>query len=429
MKRLLRFFIWISVILLVLVIGGWYLTTDSEATVTESNLQGLNDAESVNELLQQLQASVVDRHQPHTIRLNRVQIDSLVAFIERAKPALKGRVKLSKHLSTLQLSYRVQTAWSTRYFNLSVGLLPGDSLTLDRVKVGEIHLPGTWVLGMATWLVDWWTDSDIATYATQQVNNVAMSQDNLAISLEPLDGLLRALNTISNGLNIDQDEWLSQRTAHYIRFLYRYATNRPDIYNDPQPSLAIYLQAVMREAQRASERGPVEENEAALLALTIFAGHHRFANLVGDVQSDPDKAARPPNPTVLAQRQDLSLHFIISAGLKLLSEQGISAAIGEFKELMDRVLGGSGYSFVDLAADMAGVKLAVAAIDPDRAADIQQRLAAGITEADFFPSIIGLPEGLDKQSFTERFGNVDSDAYQQQVTEIQRRLEQLPLYQ
>ena len=428
MKRLIRVFIWVSSIVLVLAICGWYLATDIEPRVTESSLPGLDDAESVNALLEQLQSSVVDRHQPHTISLNRTQIDSLVAFIERAKPQLKGRVQLSKYLSTLQLTYELNTLWSTRYVNLSLGLLPGDKLALDHVKIGSINLPGEWALGSASWLVDWWTNSNIATYTAQQVSSVEMSQESLVISLQPLDGLLRALNHIRNGLNLDQDEWLSQRTAYYIDFLYRYATNRPAIFNDPEPSLAIYLQAVMQEAQRSSERSAAEENEAALLALTIFAGHHRMANLVGDVQNDPDKAARPPNPTVLAGREDLSLHFVISAGLKLLSEQGISMAIGEFKELMDRVLGGSGYSFVDLAADMAGVKLAVVAINPETAAVLQQRLAEGVVEADFFPNIAGLPEGLDKQSFTEQFGNVDSEAYQQQVAEIQRRLDQLAIY-
>ncbi len=39
---------------------------------------------------------------------------------------------------------------------------------------------------------------------------------------------------------------------------------------------------------------------------------------------------------VLANRKDLSLHFIFSAAIKLLSEQGISVAVGEFKELMDK---------------------------------------------------------------------------------------------
>ena len=131
----------------------------------------------------------------------------------------------------------------------------------------------------------------------------------------------------------------------------------------------------------------------------------------------------------LANRNDLSQHFIFSAAIKLLSDQGVTVAIGEFKELMDRVVSGSGYSFVDLAADKAGVKFADYLTDPDTAKSAQSRLSIASNEDLLFPDIKDLPEGLKTDAFKQTFKTVDSPEYQQMITEIKGRLAGLPLYQ
>lgn len=132
---------------------------------------------------------------------------------------------------------------------------------------------------------------------------------------------------------------------------------------------------------------------------------------------------------VLALRKDLSQHFIFSAAIKLLSDQGVTVAIGEFKELMDRVSAGSGYSFVDLAADKAGVNFADYLTDPDTASLAQSRLAQSVNEALFFPTIEHLPEGLNTDAFIQTFTAVDSPEYKAMIADIKARLKQLPLYQ
>ncbi|WP_100643770.1 hypothetical protein [Alteromonas facilis] len=429
MRTVFRTLLLLAGVSLILLVVLGFVLTDAKPSVADSGLQGLDDAESVTELLHQLQTSVIERDAPHTIVITRAQANSLVAFLERAKPQVVGRVQLSESETELQLSYQLQKFGLTRYVNLHVAALPDNKLTFKYVRVGSLSLPGDWALSLVTFAVDYWTSSDIATFATEQVSSIKMTNDAVQVQLRPLEGLLKELTELQNGLNIDQDEWLSERTAFYLRFLARFSVNNEAIYNDPEPSLAPYLQAVISHAMNNAERSAAEENEAALLALTVFAGHHRFGNLVGQVQSDPARAVRPPHPTRLAGRLDLSQHFIISAGLKLLSEQGITNAIGEFKELMDRVMGGSGYSFVDLAADIAGVEFAALAIDPEQAAAVQRYIANGVNEEDFFPSIEGLPEGLDKTSFTERYESVESEVYQQQVAEVKKRVASLPIYQ
>jgi hypothetical protein len=107
----------------------------------------------------------------------------------------------------------------------------------------------------------------------------------------------------------------------------------------------------------------------------------------------------------------------------------MSGAAGEFKELLDAGDGGSGFSFADLAADMAGVKFAELLLDnTGRGWRAQTALATIKDEKMFFPSIDGLPENLSQALFEAEYGGLQDARYQSLVTEIERRLGLLPLH-
>jgi hypothetical protein len=155
----------------------------------------------------------------------------------------------------------------------------------------------------------------------------------MVVSVRPLDGFLKELNQLKQGLNGNSDKELRVKTAHYLKFISELSLGS----SYQSVSLANFVGPVFSEAQDLSNVDTAaKENEAAILALAIYAGHHRFANFVGNVQPIPGTVSLPARRPVLANRTDLNQHFIFSAAIKILSEQGISAAIGEFKELMDR---------------------------------------------------------------------------------------------
>jgi hypothetical protein len=224
------------------------------------------------------------------------------------------------------------------------------------------------------------------------------------------------------------------KTAHYLRVLDSLPS--PDDLNaqNKDTSLSYYLHKVMLEAKAMSAKDPqgnsnsaTLENEAAIMALAIYAGHRRFSTLFGDLSFAVDPIPTVRQKPVLANRQDLSLHFIFSAAIKLLSEQGISVAVGEFKELMDRGKGGSGYSFIDLTADMAGANFAALAVDPRTAEKIQDIMSSEANELLFFPSVEGFDEGMDKSKFRQKYTNIESREYLKVVEEIEKRMGALPI--
>lgn len=427
-KPVVKSLLWLASGLVLTVSALIILALENAPGVVAASHQQVNQAESVQQLMRQLRYSIKQRYREQDILLTEAQLNSLTGFAQRAVPAFRGAVQVQPDRAVVHTSYQLPGWLAGRYLNTEVVVLPGTELVVESVRVGDLYLPGNWVLNALVTMVDWHTQSDLASNTLHQVKHVQMFNQALLVSMRPMDSLLKDLNNVRNGIGSQQDEALRQRTAHYLAFLDQLNDRLPQVTH----SLSTYLTALM---QHASSRSQVmdyaawQENEAALIALAIFAGHHRFANFVGDVQPRTDRVALPKYRPVLAGRTDLSQHFIFSAAIKILSRKGISAAIGEFKELMDRSRSGSGYSFVDLAADLAGIRFAEAALDPAKAGKVQIRIALAGVEAEFFPNIDGLPEGLSKPEFTRQFGEVDSEAYLAMMDEIERRLDDLPLYQ
>ena len=306
-------------------------------------------------------------------------------------------------------------------------MLPGDSLRIEQVQVGDLTIPGRFLLDFLERTVNSYTQSEIASIALSRVERVTMGRGELTLDVGRLDELLSELNVVTSNMSLSEQTELQQLSAYYLRYL----SGREIALSNKPVSLIEYLREGMARAREQSQtsQDAVLHNNAVILALAVYVGHHRVGALVGDIQPDPDKALKPRRGAVLHNRNDLARHFIISAALELMAEQGMSLAIGEFKELMDRGNGGSGYSFVDLAADMSGTEFAKVATNPSTAMDVQNAMARIQSELEIIPPIEGLPEGLSKQAFTEQYQRVDSKAYLKEVQEIKRRIALLPLYQ
>ena len=426
MLKLIKF-LFILLILIVLGVGVFvWKAVESSPLVVENSSQQVEDADSVKELMRQISDSLKNRSARQRIDLSQSQLNSLVGFAQRAQKNFNGRVNISAMGAGFYATYKLPPNPLGRYVNLDLLLLPGEGIALEHVKIGTVAIPGQWAISVITRLTDWYTDSDIATQFIEQVENIEMTEQQMTISIQPIDDFLRDLNTVKEGLSRTGDQELSLRTSFYLKYLHELDAGQ----KSTAQSLAKFIGPVFAQAQKRSNYDTAaKENEAAIMALAIYAGHYRFANFVGNVQPIANKIAAPKTPPVLAKRTDLNQHFIFSAAIKILSEQGLSLAIGEFKELMDRGQGGSGYSFVDLSADFAGVKFAQTATEPDKAQAVQALLANSSNESLFFPDIKGLPEGLSKAAFTKQFKKVDSPEYRKLVQEIHRRVDALAIHQ
>lgn len=426
MAKLFKTISFLLLLIILIVVGVFFTVIESHPLVVTNSSEQVNQAESVKKLMQQLSDSVKNRSNKQDIYISQNQLNSLVGFAQRAHEKINGQVYISPHSTSILASYLLPKNPVGQYLNIDILLLPGSGIKVSHVKFGPVNVPGSFALGTLIYLANWYTNSDIASQFVQQVETVSMTQGQMQLSVLPLDQFLKELNDIKQGVGGSSDEEMRLRTAYYLKQLSLLEVGKS---STPQ-SLAKYIGPMFTWAKNRStfETAP-KENEAAIMALAIYAGHHRFANLVGDVQPKKGKVVLPNALPRLKSRADLHQHFIFSAAIKILSEQGLSIAIGEFKELMDRGDGGSGYSFVDLAADIAGVEFAIAASSPSNASSVQNILAGNIDENLFFPNINGFPEGLDRTEFSKRFTKVDSPEYLKMVRSIKQRIAELPIHQ
>ncbi|MBF7071885.1 hypothetical protein ISG33_00545 [Glaciecola sp. MH2013] len=428
MKRTLKI---ATFTLLLLVVVFVALIIDISPTVERQAHEQVENAEDVNSLISQLRGGLKQRYSTQRIDITLNQAESLIGFAQRALPNLAAEINLSDGLASINMSYKLPSYLFGTHLNISVETISSESLVVKSVSVGDISLPGAWALSWAESAANSYTESEIATVAISQVSKVTISSNNINVVVNPIDTFLKELKSIRVSGKDEMDELLRIKTAHYLRLLID--LKAPANLN-ADTSLSYYLHHLMKEAKYLSqdpEGGQLSsatlENEAAIYALGIYAGHRRFSSLVGDLSFAVGDSTFKQVQPVLAGRKDLSLHFIFSAVIKLMSQQDISNAVGEFKELMDRGEGGSGYSFVDLAADMAGANFAALAVNPHTALQVQNIMSLDANELLFFPAIDELEEGMDKTEFRQKYSNIESDSYKRVVNEIDARIKMLPL--
>lgn len=187
----------------------------------------------------------------------------------------------------------------------------------------------------------------------------------------------------------------------------------------PEVYAALFEGAPRRgDAARAHAR-------AAMVAAAMLVVGPRAGRLARDGEASFTPMLPATLSVTLAGRDDLAKHFTLSAALAAAADPAIGRALGTWKELDDSLAGGSGFSFVDLAADRAGLRLGEAAAHPERAGDLAANFALGVP--DLLPlAALGFNEGMTTGAFEQRYRNVSSAEYAEAVAQIDRALDTLP---
>lgn len=193
----------------------------------------------------------------------------------------------------------------------------------------------------------------------------------------------------------------------------------------PLPLPQLLAPLFERAAARASLGDPQADNRALLLVVISYLNGHRLTDLVPDAATWP----RPSRRSVrLHGRVDLAKHFVGSAALAATGGQAVAQTMGVFKEIDDS-RGGSGFSFVDLLADEAGMRFGRRATESRVVARaLQPRAARALADADWMPTPEGLRENMSESEFNRRYGGVDGPGYRQVLADIDRRLDEIVLY-
>ncbi|MAP10986.1 MAG: hypothetical protein CMQ61_02915 [Gammaproteobacteria bacterium] len=305
-----------------------------------------------------------------------------------------------------------------RYFvNLDAPLRESDAgvPSVEALRIGKLKIPGF----VADWLLGAWLRHGPGATPERplsaMVRAVKMRPRQLAVTYQWHPDLLNELRT----------SVLTNEDRQRIRFYHEELASHSEKF--PRgASITRLLQPMFKRARLRSRDGdPVAENRAAIIVLATFGIGRGFGTVMPEAKDWPE----PADPRLtLRGRRDFTQHFLTSAGLVVLGGNRFSDAIGLAKEVDDAGFG-SGFSFPDIAADRAGTRFAEMALhSTEYARRLQQRVAAGLKDAQLMPSVKGLPEMMNRGEFERRFERVGSPAYERMMSQIERRLDAIRLY-
>lgn len=193
-------------------------------------------------------------------------------------------------------------------------------------------------------------------------------------------------------------------------------------HTKPSASLTTHVNRAFSRST-ASGADAVERNRAGFVALAMLVADRRLGEVTAGLSlKDTADCRITAQEITLLDRADLAKHWAVSAALTASYGPDLSHAMGTWKEISDSGRDGSGFSFVDLAADRSGLLAAKQAIEPDRAAAIARRLGR-VSEAQLLPlQALALSEGLSEAEFQSRYVHVETATYKNTVARIDRIL-------
>ncbi len=308
-----------------------------------------------------------------------------------------------------------------KYLNISfrLGNVEGSDLpVITKFKTGKLLLPAK----LAAFFIDAFIQhSSLNEYfilATRPLKAVKIDAEKLTITYYPnKDTLIQARNFLthtgdSSTLNIYQQKLADIVAKH-----------------DPKwrLSLADLLRPLFEMAyQRSSLESAIDENRIVIAAINDYVNKQETKKLLSMPESTP--ASGQQYSAFLYKRIDLAQHFIGSAALTASINKQAAQIAGEEKELSD-AHGGSGFSFIDLAADKAGTRFGEIATSSPESARRMQKAMSGIKDySDFMPDPRDLPEHMNEADFKQRFESINSPVYQEILKQIDARIAAMPIY-
>ena len=372
--------------------------------------------------------SLFQKHDPRrqtpdviqTIQLDEAELNRLLNYAVELRQVNGIAAELTPGLATLTATLAVPSSPFGRYLNLTaeVAEVP-DGIRIQSLQLGSLPLPGALADGIAR-LAHRWLRRD-GTYASlaNAFSQVDFGENQATLDYRWHPELLTQLERKSAELLIAPED--QARMLAYAEKLDALLKSHP--HGSTVPLVSV-IAPLFGHAQ-GSDGNVAEENRAALTALAAYLSGFSLPRLL---ESDSKSIRRAPRVLLsLHGRRDFAEHFMISAALSVNGGSRLANAIGLIKEEEDASKG-SGFSFTDLAANRAGVRLGERATG-DAAAQVQQRLAAARSDADLLPDFRDLPEFMPQAEFDRRFGPVGSPRYLKVIGRIDARLAAHPLAQ
>ncbi len=413
MRRLVRLVARLVVgAVLALLIVAW-LSFQREPLVKRAANPSPDDVRRARALLVQNDPRRARAGTARTITLSQQDATLLSQYAASRWRTARSLVTLRARAASVQVSVETPSIPLGRWLNIDAQLGDADGVpVVQRLWIGRVPVPGA----AATVVIDWLLsrlDADAPiTMARDMVRRTTFTPDSVRVSYE---WRADATGRVRDMLLAPDD--LARFEAYQRRLVSSLAMTAPGS-TLTLPELMAPLFALAVERSVAGDASA--ENRAALATLSLYVTERSLGRWIKRAKAWPKPQRRR---VTLAQREDLAKHFLVSAIVAAEADRRLADVVGLTKEIDDS-RGGSGFSFVDLAADRAGTHFGELAVSA--AVALQAAVATGLPESAIMPDVARLPESMTQREFTARFGGVGGDRYRAMVDTIDLRVARLP---
>lgn len=365
---------------------------------------------------------IVERNDPRNLRpgaLRTIQVaaedlDLALNYLANVHARGSASLVLQEGRARVRASLALPANPLGNFVNIEAVLVEGAGLPVfDQLMIGRLAVPSFVANRLLRWALDKAQDRAAVSAAADAIKRVSMRGGVLLLEYEWNEQLPDAMRAVF--LSADDQARLQAYLARIVQVA------------APGGAAALPMEEMLRALLRlANERAgdAVAENRAALIALAFFVNGKGLAAVIPAAKDWP--RPRPRNVT-LGGRHDFAQHHSISAAIAASAGSPLADAIGLYKEVEDS-RGGSGFSFNDIAADRAGVRLGQSATASMAAAQrVQRAAAARLSAADILPETKDLPEFMQEAEFKRRYGGLGGAETRKMMAEIERRVAALAI--
>jgi hypothetical protein len=349
------------------------------------------------------------------VRLSERDLELLLGQAGKRWPGTAARISIGRDTANLVVAVHLPPNPLGRWLNLDAELRETGALpVLESVRVGGLPVPAALATRLLRPLAARAGVEDELKLAGEVLHRVRFEpgQADLIYAWRD-DSAERMLGTLVPAAH-------QQRLRAYADRLVAVAATQAPTWSASMAVLMGPMFELARQRSALAGADAAAENRAALMVLTLFVNGRGVDALLPAARDWPKPRALQ---VLLGGRDDFPRHLLVSAALAAEGGGPLSKVVGVYKEVADS-RGGSGFSFNDIAADLAGTRLGELAVaQPQK---LQAALAGGVQESDLMPPWADLPEFMPEPEFKRRYGGVGAPAYLAMMADIERRVGALP---
>ncbi len=363
-----------------------------------------------------LNTSSTDAQRIRTIELNEEDLNIASNYLLNHLIESSTAVSLDHESLNLAITLTLPPNLFGPYLNMSFNLSKMYGFPIIKgLKIGRLQVADEFAGQLIESVIRHTPLKQYYILAAQHISNIQIQPDKLSITF---------LTTFQDAAN---NATLLENKSYQSLVFYQQLINQIVLKHDPKwrLSLAEVMQPLFLAAyQRSTEANAIEENRALLIAVSSYVNKDELSSYL-PIRLTTAKYY----PVYLYKRIDIAKHFVASAALAAAGATTLAQMLGQEKELND-ASGGSGFSFIDLTGDRAGLKFGqTATASPASARKLQKAMHEIEDYKAFMPDARDLPERMTEQVFKQRYGSVYSPEYQAMLMKIDQRIAALPIYQ